>query len=499
MRINKHIVGFLGVFLLIGSSLFAWSLLVDNTAYGWSCSGASDIDMGNDDNCVAKSYKECNSKPGHPDICNSQTDYEKFIHDCHAVNNVNDGYCANGLNACLDTLLDTSKCDTSMASRIGNECGHGSAGSNIPFAMGSGGGRVTANSSNDNQCDPIALANSATIDSLEAQGDAAVKACDGSDNYAKCKQAAKEANLECAKRAGLSTDGDSRNTGDLIDHMGNVSYSNGPNSDYVAMRNNMSKDEYNKCIQEQLREKAPDDSRAFCEAAGGVYSDKDYKDASGQTGNDVKKGCHNKYSDLTTPEACAAAGSDNRNTGVWAQEPGKTGNDGWGCYDPSEVCKEDSGYTINDRAPCKEAPKTPADPNDTTPNTTVNKHAKEDFETCGTASVNLLSCSEKDCPGSNGPFSGMQVLGCVLRIGLQALTVLVGIGAVGGIAYSSFRYASASDNAGAVTEAKGRIRDIVIGLIVYVFLLAVVQWLVPGLVMDTGTSSSGTPATQASP
>lgn len=237
-------------------------------------------------------------------------------------------------------------------------------------------------------------------------------------------------------------------------------------------------------------------NKADCEGRGGIWMEGDVNGNGVDTG---KTQCYSQYSDLTNPKACAAAGSDKRNTGVWAQEPGKTGNDGWGCYDPSKVCKEDSGYTINDRAPCKEAPKTPADPNDTTPNTTVNKHAKEDFETCGTASVNLLSCSEKDCPGSNGPFSGMQVLGCVLRIGLQALTVLVGIGAVGGIAYSSFRYASASDNAGAVTEAKGRIRDIVIGLIVYVFLLAVVQWLVPGLVMDTGTSSSGTPAAQASP
>jgi hypothetical protein len=60
--------------------------------------------------------------------------------------------------------------------------------------------------------------------------------------------------------------------------------------------------------------------------------------------------------------------------------------------------------------------------------------------------------------------------------------MLVGVAALGGLAWASITYARATDNSGTVSEAKDMIRNIVIGLILYGFLIAIVNWLVPGTI-----------------
>jgi hypothetical protein len=67
-----------------------------------------------------------------------------------------------------------------------------------------------------------------------------------------------------------------------------------------------------------------------------------------------------------------------------------------------------------------------------------------------------------------------------LRFGVNALTVLVGVGAVAGIAWEALQYARAQDDASMVSNARNRIRDIVIGLVVYIFMIAIINWVVPG-------------------
>ena len=56
----------------------------------------------------------------------------------------------------------------------------------------------------------------------------------------------------------------------------------------------------------------------------------------------------------------------------------------------------------------------------------------------------------------------------------------VGIAATGSIAYSAIRYAGARDNQSDVSLARERIRNVVIGLLLYGFLIAIANWLVPG-------------------
>jgi hypothetical protein len=91
---------------------------------------------------------------------------------------------------------------------------------------------------------------------------------------------------------------------------------------------------------------------------------------------------------------------------------------------------------------------------------------------CGEAQTVLITC-DKDGRGAS-------VIGAVLKFAIAALTVLIGIAAVGGIVWEALQYARAQDDQSIVSNAKNRIRDIIIGLVVYIFMIAFVNWLVPG-------------------
>lgn len=90
---------------------------------------------------------------------------------------------------------------------------------------------------------------------------------------------------------------------------------------------------------------------------------------------------------------------------------------------------------------------------------------------CGQASTNIIGC---------GSDQGATALSNVLRIFVIVLTFGVGIAATGSIAYSAIRYAGARDNQSDVSLARERIRNVVIGLLLYGFLIAIANWLVPG-------------------
>lgn len=90
---------------------------------------------------------------------------------------------------------------------------------------------------------------------------------------------------------------------------------------------------------------------------------------------------------------------------------------------------------------------------------------------CGQASTNIIGC---------GSDQGATALSNVLRIFVIVLTFGVGIAAVASIAYSAIRYAGARDNQSDVSLARERIRNVVIGLLLYGFLIAIANWLVPG-------------------
>lgn len=95
-------------------------------------------------------------------------------------------------------------------------------------------------------------------------------------------------------------------------------------------------------------------------------------------------------------------------------------------------------------------------------------------ETCGNARVNLIVCD-----GDSGTPSS-EIFGDLLRIAVFTLTMLIGIASVGGLAWASVQYAKAEDDSGKVSEARGLIRNIVIGLVLYAFLVGIMNMLIPG-------------------
>lgn len=100
--------------------------------------------------------------------------------------------------------------------------------------------------------------------------------------------------------------------------------------------------------------------------------------------------------------------------------------------------------------------------------------SQEKFGNCGDADTVLIGCDDSECD------DGAEVIGCVLKYAINALTFIIGVAAVGGIAWNAMQYARARDNQQMVSDARTNILQIVIGLAAYVFMIAIINWLVPG-------------------
>ena len=103
---------------------------------------------------------------------------------------------------------------------------------------------------------------------------------------------------------------------------------------------------------------------------------------------------------------------------------------------------------------------------------------------CAGVDVAILKCDASG--GENVEDSGVWAL---LIIALNILAGLVGIVAVGGIVYGAIMYASAQDNASQVQEAIGIIRNVVIGLVLFLSMYALLQFLIPGGVFGSGSGN----------
>ncbi len=91
--------------------------------------------------------------------------------------------------------------------------------------------------------------------------------------------------------------------------------------------------------------------------------------------------------------------------------------------------------------------------------------------TCGTTKTQLIGCSSK---------TGVGTITDLIKLAVNVMTVIIGIVATGGIAYAAIIYASARDDQNKVSEARAIIRNIVIGIVLYGFTIAIINWLIPG-------------------
>ena len=107
---------------------------------------------------------------------------------------------------------------------------------------------------------------------------------------------------------------------------------------------------------------------------------------------------------------------------------------------------------------------------------------------CGGVDTAIIDCTGTAREGGNQAI-GDSAIWWILLMVINILTGLVAVAAVGGIVYGAIMYASAQDNSSQVQEAIGIIRNVIIGIVLYVAMFALLQYLIPGGVF----SSAGTP------
>ena len=90
-------------------------------------------------------------------------------------------------------------------------------------------------------------------------------------------------------------------------------------------------------------------------------------------------------------------------------------------------------------------------------------------KSCGGVSTSIIECED----GKSG-------IGQILKIILNILTICIGILAVIGITVVGIQYLTAGANEEQTRKAKRRLIEIVIGIIAYILLYALLQWLIPG-------------------
>jgi len=205
--------------------------------------------------------------------------------------------------------------------------------------------------------------------------------------------------------------------------------------------------------------------------------DQDTKDPDGP--NTLSQGCYKQASDLTNPEACAAGAKAAGKDLQWKQTNAAGAPTAWGCVDPTakpaDSAKDCTGHD-NGTGNTQVDSKTGLCADGSKPGDAAGPTNKIEGATnkCGSSSTNIIGCSS----------TGGQAIGDVLKIFVMVLSFGVGIAAVGGLGYSAVQYAGASDNESHVSAAKDRIRNIVIGLLLYGLLLAITNWLLPGTIFS---------------
>ena len=100
-----------------------------------------------------------------------------------------------------------------------------------------------------------------------------------------------------------------------------------------------------------------------------------------------------------------------------------------------------------------------------------------DVKCCGGVETTFLSCDSTG--GQSGDIENSAVWQ-VLIIAFNIVTGVVGIAAVGGLVWGAIMYSTAQDNASQVQQAVGVIRNVVIGVVMYVAMFSILQYLIPG-------------------
>ena len=415
---SYKLFGMLGA-LVVFSSVLASLLFVSHNVYAWC-----DENAGFDDRCSSENYESF--KPLAEKRGVSYEKYQSMARSCAGGNpggidfgSVDEGSCINAAASCIQKSVSLDKCtaDNMATLAMNDECNHGKL-----YSSGSSCNRLEEMNEDAFQEAEDARAKKAA-DSCTVSGSETEKF----DQREACKKSVTDA---CSAS--------------------NSSY--GDNKGYADYKY----DEYNKCLDNAMRTSARDENE--CKGRDGVWVDKD-------SGN-VKRGCKNQLSDVTDAAACKAAGGEFNVTG-------KNGNqDVYTCEKKGQTqAKCNDGSAPDSSGKCKDG----STPKKTT-STPGPAPVAGNTGTCGEAKTVLIPSSAIDgCKDG-----GASAIGGVMKFVILLLTAGIGVVAVGGIVYGAILYTSARDNAGQVNQAITIIRNVVIGLLLYIFMISILNWLVPG-------------------
>ena len=94
---------------------------------------------------------------------------------------------------------------------------------------------------------------------------------------------------------------------------------------------------------------------------------------------------------------------------------------------------------------------------------------------CGGVNTTVIKCDDGD--GING----------ILHLVINILSGVIGILAVAGVVFAGFQYQTSAGDAAKMAKAKNRIVQIVIGLLIYAVMWAVLDLLIPGGILSSGS------------
>ena len=97
--------------------------------------------------------------------------------------------------------------------------------------------------------------------------------------------------------------------------------------------------------------------------------------------------------------------------------------------------------------------------------------------TCDTVPTAIIECNDAKGDYKNVKDNGVWEL---LKLTLNILTAVIGVAAVGGIAYGAALYAGAADSPDRAKKGMEFIKNVVIGVIAYGLMYVMLNFLIPG-------------------
>ncbi|MCW1908710.1 MAG: hypothetical protein KIH63_005215 [Candidatus Saccharibacteria bacterium] len=102
--------------------------------------------------------------------------------------------------------------------------------------------------------------------------------------------------------------------------------------------------------------------------------------------------------------------------------------------------------------------------------------------TPGDESFSFGEVNKDDCAGDTLNQNNCGVIKLLIGI-INALAALVGVIVVAVIVWGGIQYSTSADDPKAVSEAKNRIKNAIFALVMFAFMYAFLQWIVPGGVL----------------